>query len=105
MVPERLSVCGVGSQECLLHVPMSAWVKKFLRFKQKGKLYKWQVLPFNLKCSPLILTFIVAPIAEFFRGRGISLTVFLDDFTNQGKCRCEKIFQIHVIALVFMRCG
>ena len=30
---------------------------------------------------------------------------FMDDFTNQVKCRCKVIFQIHVIALVFMCCG
>ena len=47
----------------------------------------------------------VAPIVKFFRGRGISLTAFMDNFTNQAKCRCKAIFQIHVIALVFMCCG
>ena len=46
----------------------------------------------------------VAPIVKFLRGRGISLTAFMDDFTNQTKCRCKVIFQIHVIALVFMYC-
>ena len=45
--------------------PMSAWVKKFLRFTWKGKLYEWQVLPFDLKCSPRILTYMVAPIVKF----------------------------------------
>ena len=29
----------------------------------------------------------------------------MDVFTNQAKCRCNVIFQIHVIALVFMCCG
>ena len=47
----------------------------------------------------------VAPIVKFLCGRGISLTAFMDDFTNQAKCRCKAIFQIHVIALVFMCCG
>ena len=30
---------------------------------------------------------------------------FMEDFTTQAKCRCKAIFQIHVIALVFMCCG
>ena len=30
---------------------------------------------------------------------------FMDDFTNQARCRCKVIFQIHVIALVFMCYG
>ena len=29
----------------------------------------------------------------------------MDNFTNQARCRCKVIFQIHVIALVFMCCG
>ena len=46
----------------------------------------------------------VAPIIKFLRSRGISLIAFLDNFTNQAKCRCKVILQIHVIALVFMCC-
>ena len=65
---------GLDLKVSFLHVPMSARVKKFLRFKWKGKLYEWQVLPFGLKCSPRILTFMVAPIIKFLHGRGISLT-------------------------------
>ena len=30
---------------------------------------------------------------------------FMDNFTNKAICRCKAIFQIHVIALVFMSCG
>ena len=47
----------------------------------------------------------VAPIVKFLCGRGISLMAFMDDFTNQARCRCKVIFQIHVIALVFMCFG
>ena len=47
----------------------------------------------------------VALIVKFLHNRGISLVAFMDDFTNQAKCRCKAIFQIHVIALVFMCCG
>ena len=88
-----------------LHVPMHSEVRKYLRFKWNRKLYEWQVLPFGLKCSPRILTFMVKPILRFLRGHGISLMAFMDDFTNQARCRCRPIFQIHVIALVFMCCG
>ena len=79
---------GLDLKDAFLHVPMSVQVKKFLRFKWKGKLYKWQVLPFGLKCSLRILTLMVEPIIKFLCGRGISLMAFMDDFTNQAKCRC-----------------
>ena len=49
------SMCaGLDLKDAFLHVPMSAQVNKFLIFKWKGKLYKWQDLPFgrqeNLEC-------------------------------------------------------
>ena len=47
----------------------------------------------------------VAPIVKYLHSRGISLQAYMDDFTNQARCRCKVIFQIHVIALVFMCCG
>ena len=54
---------------------------------------------------PRILKFMVKPILRFLRGHGISLMAFMDDFTIQAKYRFRAIFQIHVIALVFMCCG
>ena len=103
---EKGSMCaGLDLKDTFLHVHMNAPVKKFLRFKWMGKLYKWQVLPFGLKCSPRILTFMVAPIVKFLRSRGITLTAYMDNFINKARCKCKAIFQIHVIALVFMCCG
>ena len=101
----RTPSVGLELKDAILHVPMSARVKRFLRFKWKGKLYEWQVLPFGLKCSPRILTCMVKPIVRFLHRRGISLMAFMDDFANQARCRCKAIFQIHVMALVFMCCG
>ena len=96
---------GLDLKDAFLYVPIDAKVKKILRFKEKGKLYECQVLPFGLKCFPQILTFMVKPIVRFLRGRGISLTAYIGNFTNQASCRCKAIFHVHVIALVFMCCG
>ena len=84
---------------------MDTKVKKFLRFNWNNELYEWQVLPSGLKCTLRILTFRVKPILCFLQGHGISLTDFMDNFTNQAKCWCRAMFQIHMIALVFMCCG
>ena len=45
------------------------------------------------------------PILCFLNGRGISLTALIANFTNQARCECKVIFEIHVIALVFICCG
>lgn len=52
-----------------------------------------------------MLTFIVKPILHFVCRKKISLTAFMDDFTNQAKCDYKVIFDIHVIALVFTYYG
>ena len=56
---------GLDLKDTFLHVPMHPKVRKFLIFKWGKKLYEWQVLPFGLKCSPRILTFMVKPILRF----------------------------------------
>ena len=98
---------GLDLKDDCLYVPMQTSVNKFLRFAWKGKLYEWLVLPFGLKCSPRILTFMVKPILCFLHGRGISSMSFMDDFTNQARCRCKGIFWdpcdspgVHVLWLV-----
>ena len=71
--------------DAFLHFPMSAQVKKFIRFKWREKLYEWKVLPLGLKYSPRILTYMVAPIVEFLCGSGIGLTPYIDNFTNKAR--------------------
>ena len=100
------STCaGLDLKYAFLHVPICDKVKKYLRFKWQDKLFECQVLPFRLKCVSRILTLMVPPIIKFLCGSGISLMAYMDDFTNQAICRCKAIFQIHMIALVFMTCG
>ena len=83
-----------------LHVPMRPKVKRFLRFHWRGKQCEWQGVPFSLNFSPQILIFMVKRFLV-----SISLTAYMDDFTNKAKCEFKVIYQIHVIALVFMCCG
>ena len=73
---------GLDLKDAFLHLPMDAQVKKFLRFRWIGKPYEWQVLPFGLKFSPRVLTYMVAPIVKFLHSLGISLTAYMDKFTN-----------------------
>ena len=47
----------------------------------------------------------VALIVKFLHGSSISLTAYMDDFIYQEICECKAIFEIHVIALVFMCWG
>ena len=102
----RWFVCvGLNLKDAFLYVPFRYSVKKFLRFAWKGKLYDWLVLPFSLKFFLRILTFLVNPIFCFFHCRYIRMTAYMDNFTNQGRCQYKAIFEIYVIALVFICYG
>ena len=45
------------------------------------------------------------PIISFLCGKISSLTAYIEDFTNQAKCECKVIYEIRMIALVFMCCN
>ena len=105
MVPTGSMCAGLDLKDAFLHVPIRPKVKKFLPFSGKAKSTNGKFYPFCLKSSLRILTFMVKCILHFLCSKKISLTVFMDDFTNQTKCKCKAIFNIHVIALVFMCCG
>ena len=47
----------------------------------------------------------VEPIHCLLCPRDISLTAFMDNFIDQARYKCKDIFEIYVIALVFMCCG
>ena len=47
----------------------------------------------------------VKTILVFLCSKNISLTAFIDDFTNKAKCVCKVIFEIHVTILVFQYSG
>ena len=47
----------------------------------------------------------VVLIVKFLHGSSISLTAYMDDFIYQEICEYKAIFEIHVIALVFMSCS
>ena len=44
----------------------------------------------------------VALIVKFLYGSSISLTAYMENFIYLKICKCKAIFEIHVIALVFM---
>ena len=57
------------------------------------KLYWRQGLLFSLKGIPRIFTFLC---------KGIIFTAFMDDFIYQAEYKCKVIFEVHVIAMVFI---
>ena len=57
--------CGIDLKDAFLHVPIHQKFRKFLRFRWRGKLLEWQVLPLGLKFSLRILTRMVTPITGF----------------------------------------
>ena len=95
---------GLDLKDAFFHIPMRPEFKKFLRLDGKENFTNGRFYPLAEKCSLRILTFMVKPILIFLGCKNISLTSFMDNFTNKAKCDCKVIFEIHVIVLVLMCC-
>ena len=48
---------------------------------------------------------VVKPMFHFLNGRNISWIAFMEFFTNNTWSKCKMIFNIQMIALVFLCCG
>lgn len=71
----------------------------------RGSLFGFVRLCFELSSAPLTFTKLVKPIVTFFRGRGVRIIVYLDDFLilKQSKEGAEKDFMRTVCLL--QKCG
>jgi len=54
--------------------------RKFLGIYWEGKWYRFAVLPFGLSHSPWVFCTIMQQIVNFWRGLGIQVTFYIDDF-------------------------
>ena len=44
--------CSMVLKDAFFHTPINEPLKELLRFQWLGSLFEWQVLPFELRCSP-----------------------------------------------------
>src|SRR5271165_3955539 len=62
------------------HVKMHKKSLLYMGFCWKEKWYRYLVLPFGLKHSPIVFSRIVKAMIKFWRLKGIFVIAYLDDF-------------------------
>ena len=61
------------------HIPLHPRHQQYFRFRWKGTLYQWQVMPFGYRDAPRIFTKMMAVVAKEARRRGLRMVVYIDD--------------------------
>ena len=74
--------CWMGSidlKDAYYSVPITEEHRRFLRFRWKGKLYQFRVMPNGLACAPRVFTKILNPVFAKLRERGFEGFPYIDD--------------------------
>ena len=91
---------SIDIQDAYLHVPMARFVRKYLRFMVKGRVYQFTCLPFGLTTSPREFTKLLRPVVQLLWLQGIKLRVYLDDWLMrassalQARTRADLVLQV-----------
>lgn len=72
-------LCKIDLKDAYQCVPTHQSCRKYLRFKWKGKVLKYRVLPFELASGPRLFTKITKPAIAILRRAGVRLVIYLDD--------------------------
>jgi len=70
----------IDLEDAYLLLPIHQDDRRFLRFRFRGQLFQFRVLPFGLASAPYIFTKILKPVLHFLREKGFLSVVYLDDF-------------------------
>lgn len=66
-------------RDAYLHIPNHKRFRRFLRFTVGHRRFKFQVLPFGLAASSLVITRVFVAEASFVHSRDIRYHFYLDD--------------------------
>ena len=76
-------------KDAYLTVPMHRDHWKFLRFRWKGRLWQFKVLPFGLSSAPYTFTKLMKPVISLLRKLGIRVILYLDDMLIMAESQEE----------------
>ena len=81
-------LCSIDLWNRYHHVPTHCMDQTYLGIMWKGCYYKWQVLPFGLKCSRYYLYKTVHPVIQFLQEQGIRIVWYVDDMLLMCTDQC-----------------
>ena len=69
-------------------------LRKYFRFKFKGKKYQFRTMAQGLKCAPRVFTKLMKPVIAHFRKLGILVIIYIDDCLFI--CSSKKLLKKHI---------
>ena len=77
------------------HLSIAPKYRKYLGCEYRGVFYEWCVLPFGLATAPAAFSKLMAQLANYWRGEGIRLSYYLDDWLllHQDPSKAADIVQ------------
>lgn len=79
LINENDFMTSIDMKDAYFSISIHPEFRKFLAFKWRDKLYRFNVLPFGLASAPRIFTKVLRPIFAVFRENGIKCCYYIDD--------------------------
>jgi hypothetical protein len=92
-------------KEGYFHINMHPQSLPLMGFCWKKRWYRYRVLPFGLKHSPIVFSRVVRTLVKYWRSRGILVIAYLDDFLFMTSTQADSIKLRSVVQKDFMELG
>lgn len=84
-------VVSLDLSDAYFHVQIFPQFRGFMRFKFRGKIFKFRVMPFGLSLASRLSTKLIRAITTFCHKRGIRLIFYLDDTIIMGHSHAQVL--------------
>ena len=72
--------CKLDLKPAYFHMPIAKRDAPWLAFRHRGRVFRWDCLPFGLNIAPREWQRMMLPVVSHLRRKGVLLSVYLDDF-------------------------
>ena len=101
MVQQGCYQTSIDFDSAYFTVPIHPDFQKYLKFKWRGVLYMYVVMPFGLASAPRIFTKLLKPPLAWLRARGAIMNMYIDDSWEIGSSYDECLFYTEMIYNMF----
>jgi hypothetical protein len=92
-------------KEGYFHVNMHPQSLPFMGFYWKKRWFRYNVLPFGLKHSPIVFSRLVRTLVKHWRSKGLLVIAYLDDFLFMAPTQLEAVKMREMIQKDFQELG
>ena len=72
--------CKLDLKSAFFHMPITKCDAPWLAFRHRGRVFRWDCLPFGLNIAPREWQRMMLPVVSHLQRKGVLLSVFLDNF-------------------------